>query len=67
MKAEYYTLVVTPRLLGLYWHVRLVANFRSNLEEMVMHSENYHNKQNAVRAARKLGSNLGIEVYIEEK
>lgn len=64
---ENYTLVVTKKALGLYWHVRLISNYGKGIEEILMHSQNYYNKGNAIRAARNLAHNLTLPMVVEDE
>lgn len=59
---NFYSLVVTRKAFGLLWHVRLVS---SSNNEILLSSEKYYSKGNAVRAARTLGSSLNIPIVIE--
>lgn len=45
----------------LFWYVRLVADNG----EVLMHSETYYNRYNAVRSARRLSAALDVEVVDE--
>lgn len=62
---DHYTIVVTPRVLGFYYHVNLVSNYGLGIEEIVMSSENYFSKSNAMRAAETLSNNLAVPLTLE--
>jgi hypothetical protein len=60
------TLVISKTLLGLRRHVRLVSNYGSGIEEIVMTTQRYSTRHTAYERAYELGEQLGIEVVVEE-